>query len=96
MYCIPGLNLQQELELAFNTTGIPPYHRLQQLAGNMSSFLLNSKKHNRNKVYFPGFNRWMTFIIYHGFRDLSADHIHVALYIIHLIDAHCSSSVINC
>ena len=36
------------------------------------------------------FNRWRIFVTEHGLKKLSSDPIHVALYIIHLFDTHCS------
>ena len=51
MCCISGLTLQHNVELIINTTGVAPDHRLQQLTGKMSSFLLNSNSHNMNKAY---------------------------------------------
>ena len=36
------------------------------------------------------FNRWRIFITEHGLKKLTSDPIHVALYIIHLFDTHCS------
>ena len=70
MCCISGLTLQHNVELIINTTGVAPDHRLQQLTGKMSSFLLNSNSHNTNKAYFSSFNGWRTFIIEHGVKDL--------------------------
>ncbi|XP_063397693.1 uncharacterized protein LOC134682015 [Mytilus trossulus] len=61
----------------------------------MSSFLLNSRSNNTNKTYFSSFNRWSAFIKEHGFNNLPAAPMHVALYITNLIDKNCSPNVIN-
>ncbi|XP_063404296.1 uncharacterized protein LOC134687768 [Mytilus trossulus] len=61
----------------------------------MSSFLLNSRSNNTNKTYFSSFNRWSPFIKEHGFNNLPAAPIHVALYITNMIDKNCSPNVIN-
>ncbi|XP_063415844.1 uncharacterized protein LOC134697494 [Mytilus trossulus] len=61
----------------------------------MSSFLLNSRSNNTNKTYFSSFNRWSAFIKEHGFNNLPAAPMHVALYITNLIDKNCSPTVIN-
>jgi hypothetical protein len=51
-----------------------------------TTFLLDSNSTNTNKSYFSSFNRWRVFIKEHGYNNLPADPIHIALYITHLID----------
>jgi hypothetical protein len=38
---------------------------------------------------------WRVFITEHGYNNLPANSIHIASYITHLIDRHCSPNVIN-
>ena len=64
-------------------------------AGNMTTLLLKSKSTNTNKSDFSGFNRLGVFIKKHGYYNIFTDPIHIALYITHLIDRHCSPNVTN-
>ena len=59
----------------------------------MTMFLLDSKSTNTNKSYLSSFDRWHVFIKEHGYSNLSADSIHIALYITHLIDKQCFPNV---
>jgi len=70
-------------------------HPLHSVSGKMTTFLLDSKRTNTNMSYFSSFNRLSVFIKEHGYNNLSTDPIHIALYITHLIDRHCSPNVMN-
>ena len=78
------------------SSGVTSTHPLHSLSRKMTIFLLDSKSTNTNKSYFSSFNRWSVFIKKHGYNNLPADPIHIALYITHLIDRQmCSPNVIN-
>ena len=77
------------------SSGIGPDSLLKTLASKMTTFIVDSKSENTSKKFFAGFNRWKCFINAHGFSELPADPIHVALYITFLIDKHSSPSVVN-
>jgi len=76
------------------SSGVTSIHPLHSLSGKMTTFLLDSKSTNTNKSYFC-FNRWSVFIKEHGYNNVPADPLHIALYITHLIDRQCSPNVIN-
>ncbi|KAL5011007.1 hypothetical protein ScPMuIL_013312 [Solemya velum] len=90
-----GLNLRCSVEAAIKESGVRENSELYGLAGRMSSFMVNSRSDNTNKKYFYSFNRWTKFIHAHGFAELPAQPVHVALYITKLIDQKCSPSVVN-
>lgn len=92
---ISGLNLRCSVEAAIKESGVQENSELYGLAGRMSSFMVNSRSDNTNKKYFYSFNRWTKFIHTHGFAELPAQPVHVALYITKLIDQKCSPSVVN-
>ena len=66
---------------------IKPDTLLGSLSNKMAAFLVGSKSDNTSKKYFAGFNRWKSFINTHGFSELPADPIHVALFLTYL--SHC-------
>ncbi|CAG2245831.1 unnamed protein product [Mytilus edulis] len=90
-----GIRLRQNVRAAVGASGVSKDHILYDLTGKMSSFLLDSRSNNTNKTYFSSFNRWSTLIKELCFNNLTADPIHVALYITNLIDKNCSPNIIN-
>lgn len=77
------------------SSGIKPDTLLGSLSGKMAGFLVSSRSDNTSKKYFAGFNRWKSFINTHGFSELPADPIHVALFLTYLIDKHLSHCVVE-
>ncbi|XP_052063214.1 uncharacterized protein LOC127702933 [Mytilus californianus] len=61
----------------------------------MSSYIVNSRSDNTAKSYFYAFKRWETFIKKHGFQALSAQPVHIALYITYLLDTGATCNTIN-
>ncbi|VDI68772.1 Hypothetical predicted protein [Mytilus galloprovincialis] len=89
------VGLRHNVGAAVEANKVSKDHILYDLTGKISSFLLDSRSNNTIKTYFSSFNRWSTFIKEHGFNNLPAAPIHVALYITNLIDKNCSPNVIN-
>lgn len=90
-----GLKLRQNVENVVESSGVGENNVLRSLAGKMALYIVDSKSENTSKKYFAGFNRWKSFINEHGFSDLPAEPVHVALYLTFLIDKHSSPSVLQ-
>ncbi|VDI65147.1 Hypothetical predicted protein [Mytilus galloprovincialis] len=90
-----GLKLRQNVENVVESSGVGENNVLRSLAGKMALYIVDSKSENTSKKYFAGFNRWKLFINEHGFSDLPAEPVHVALYLTFLIDKHSSPSVLQ-
>ncbi|VDI26109.1 Hypothetical predicted protein [Mytilus galloprovincialis] len=87
-----SLKLRQNVENVVGSSGVGENNVLRSLAGRMALYIVNS---NTSMKYFAGFNRWKLFINEHGFSDLPAEPVHVALYLTFLIDKHSSPSVLQ-
>lgn len=90
-----GLKIRRNVETAIIQSGVTVDDPLYNLAGKMTSFIVDSKSENTSKKYFYSFNRWKKFAHEHNLSDLPAEPVHIALYITKLIDEHCSPSVVN-
>ena len=61
----------------------------------MAGYLLDSRSDNTTKKYYYSFKKWQDFCIAKNFKVLPAQHIHVAIYITHLLDSNCSVHTIS-
>jgi hypothetical protein len=61
----------------------------------MSSYIINSRSDNTAKSYYYSFNRWSTFAKKHSFDVLSAQSVHIALFITHLLDSGATHNTVN-
>lgn len=61
----------------------------------MSKYPLLLKSENTNKVYIHSFQLWTKFIKDHEYSEIPTQPVHVALYLIHLIDCRVSYSTVN-
>ncbi|XP_063447975.1 uncharacterized protein LOC134727524 [Mytilus trossulus] len=95
MKIVEGLKLRQNVEYVVESSGVGENNVLRSLGGKMALYLMDFKSENTSKKYFAGFNRWKSFINEHGFSDLPAEPVHVALYLTFLIDKHSSPSVLQ-
>lgn len=87
-FLILGLNskLQSHVDRAVVDSGVPLQSNIGTLSIQLSKYLLLSKSESTNKAYTHSFQRWTTFLRSHGYSELPAKRVHVALYIIHLLD----------
>ena len=94
-FCFVGIGLKQTVDAAACVSGEKDGTNLKNLAVKMSTFLINSRNDNTSKAYYNSFRRWGHFIKSQGFLALSAQPIHVSLYITHLLDTGASYDTIN-
>ena len=90
-----GVNLRRNVEAALVESGISEDCNIYNLAGKMTTFLVESRSENTCKKYYSSFNRWKKFAIENSLNELPAEPVHIALYITKLIDEQCSPSVVN-
>ncbi|VDI68977.1 Hypothetical predicted protein [Mytilus galloprovincialis] len=91
----PGSKLRQNVEKVVESSSVGENNVLRSLAGKVALYIVDSKSENTSKKYLRRFNRWKSFINEHGFSDLPAEPVHVALYLTLLIDKHSSPSVLQ-
>lgn len=98
-FLILGLNsnLQSHVDRAVVDSGVPLQSNLGTISNQLSKYLLLSKSESTNKAYTHSFQRWTTFIRSHGYSELPAKPVHVALYIthVHLLDNGASYASVN-
>lgn len=95
LLCFSGLNLNASVSKAVSLSGVSENDFLYSVARRMSSYLINSKSHGTCKTYYCYFQKWLKFANYNKLCAIPAQHIHVALYVTHLLDSGASSNVIN-
>lgn len=76
-------------------SGVPQYSNLGNRSNHMSKYLLLSKSEITNKTYTQYFQRWAKFIKDHGYSEVPAKSVHVALYLTHFLDCGASYSTVN-
>ncbi|XP_071123465.1 uncharacterized protein [Mytilus edulis] len=87
------VNLRRNVEAALVESGVSDDCNIYNLAGKMTTFLVDSRSENTCKKYYSSFNRWKKFAIENSLNELPAEPVHIALYITKLIDEQCSPSV---
>ena len=65
------------------------------LADSMARHLLQARSVGTVSKYYGAFRRWEAFIQAEGASSISAEPIHVALYLTHLMDSSCSPGVVQ-
>lgn len=96
-FLILGLNsnLQSHVDRAVVDSGVSLQSNLGTLSNQLSKYLLLSKNESTNKAYTHSFQRWTTFIRSHGYSELPAKPVHVALYITHFLDNGAAYASLN-
>ena len=92
---ISGLNLRDKVRAAVITGGVDPSSSMANLSDNMCRYLLCSKSEGTAKSYHYSYKKWQVFIRGHGFNDLPAQPVHVALYLTYLLDNSTSFNTVN-
>lgn len=87
-FFILGLNsnLHSHVDRAVVDSGVPLQSNIGTLSNQLSKYFLFSKSESTNKAYTHCFQRWTMFIRSHGYSELPAKSVHVALYITHLLN----------